>query len=72
MIQQLHNLFEETTGHILFHLYLELNFSLEEDRSKSETHFKLASALGGGYWIHCIALSLGSLGLKLEVWSAIG
>lgn len=39
-IQQLHNLLEGTTGNILF-LYLELNFSLEEDRSQSEAYFKL-------------------------------
>lgn len=44
MILQCQNLSEETTGHILFYLYLELNFSLEEDRSKSEAHFKLADS----------------------------
>lgn len=51
----------------MVHLYLELDLSLQEDRSKSEAHFKLAISLGGGYWINCIVLSPGSLELELEV-----
>ena len=51
---------------------MELNFSLEEDKSKSELHSKLATSLGGGSWMNCIALPLGSLGLELEVYFAVG
>lgn len=53
-------------------VHVELNFSLEEDKSKSELHSKLATYLGGGSWMNCIALPLGFLGLELEIYFAVG
>lgn len=53
-------------------VHVELNFSLKEDKSKSELQSKLATSLGGGSWMNCIALPLGSLGPALEVYFAVG
>ena len=52
-------------------VHVELNFSLKEDKFKLELHSKLATSLGGGSWMNCIALPLGSLRLELEVYFAV-